>query len=265
MAEQASNRSLVLAATLVAGVALAGFAVGVQRGPSSSRTTGAVPERGDFPADVVARAHGVVPAIPYAQLPKVRRGPNAAWRSDLAAVGADKLAIPDEQRRASAEEVAAAIDARSQRRAFDGAPPTIPHPIEQRSADACLACHDKGLVAGSRRAPAMSHRAFVSCTQCHVEAREPSVAPPNPADVPSAFAGLPSPTAGARAYEGAPPTMPHPSWMRERCGSCHGASAPRGLQTSHLERRSCEQCHAPSAVFDQRLHGAGGPPGPWTP
>lgn len=265
MAEQPSNRSLVIAATLVVGVALAGFAVGIQRGPSRARTTGAVPERGDFPADVVARAHGVVPAIPYGQLPMVRRGPNAAWRSDLAAVAADKQPIPEAQRRASAEEVAAALDARAQRRAFDGAPPTVPHPIEQQSADACLACHEKGLLAGSRRAPAISHRAFVSCTQCHVEAREPSVAPPDPADVASAFVGLASPTAGARAFEGAPPTMPHPSWMRERCGSCHGPSAHPGLQTSHLARRSCEQCHAPAAIFDQRLDAAGGPPGPWSP
>jgi cytochrome c-type protein NapB len=138
----------------------------------------------------------------------------------------------------------------------------VPHPIEQRSADACLACHEKGLVAGERRAPAISHRAMTNCTQCHVEARDPAAAPPAPADVANTFAGLASPSGGARVHEGAPPTMPHGSWMRERCNSCHGASGHRGLQTSHLERRSCEQCHGSSATLEQREFGVGGPPTP---
>jgi cytochrome c-type protein NapB len=102
-----------------------------------------------------------------------------------------------------------------------------------------------------RHAAMLSHALHESCTQCHTTA---AAAPPPPGAPRSAidngFAGLGERT-GERAYPGAPPTMPHPSFMRERCESCHGVLG-LGIRTTHPWRASCPQCHAPSAALDQR-------------
>ncbi|HRC56557.1 MAG TPA: hypothetical protein PKU97_11575, partial [Kofleriaceae bacterium] len=68
----------------------------------------------------------------------------------------------------------------------------------------------------------------------------------------SAFVGLPAPGRGERAWPGAPPTIPHTTWMRERCDSCHGVWGASGLRSTHPWRQSCTQCHAPAAALDQR-------------
>jgi cytochrome c-type protein NapB len=102
----------------------------------------------------------------------------------------------------------------------------------------------------------MSHTAMASCTQCHVveEAPMPGGAdlPPDPRDVGNAFVGLPSPTAGPRAWDVAPPQVPHRTFMRENCDSCHGVNGRDALRSSHPWRESCEQCHAASAQADGR-------------
>src|SRR5690606_28103466 len=116
---------------------------------------------------------------------------------------------------------------RAERRAYDGAPPIVPHAIDERGAPACLACHEGGMRIDNRTAPAMSHEAFTSCLQCHAgpgeRARQSTLAPS--VATTSSFVGLPSPTHGERAHAGAPPTIPHRTFMRERCASCHGAWA----------------------------------------
>jgi cytochrome c-type protein NapB len=99
----------------------------------------------------------------------------------------------------------------------------------------------------------MSHPRRDSCLQCHVVAADPrpllgAEPPPPPA---TAFAGLP-PRRGDRAWAGAPPAIPHATWMRERCTSCHGPLGALGMRSTHPWRASCEQCHAPSAALDQR-------------
>lgn len=155
-----------------------------------------------------------------------------------------------------------AVGARGQLRAFDGAPPTIPHPVRQRSAAECLACHARGLAIGDAVARPAPHPAYASCTQCHVVSASP--APPSPpgraARAANGFRGLASPDRGDRAWAGAPPIIPHTTWMRQECGSCHGVSARAGLRATHPERRSCTQCHASSAALDQRIAAAGAAP-----
>ena len=191
----------------------------------------------------VHTVRGVVQSKPYRAL-RLRAGQRSALvTSDLNRLRADipkvTAAVPpqtEEQRRA-------ALAARAARRAFDGAPPTVPHPLDQQGVDTCLACHRQGLRLKGRLAPAMSHRAYTSCTQCHA----PGVAGgPAPAvQAASSFSGMTSPGRGDRAWQGAPPRIPHAVFMREHCAACHGVNGRQGLRTSHPSRRSCVQCHVP--------------------
>ena len=128
-------------------------------------------------------------------------------------------------------------------------------PMVQADSTSCLLCHQEATRIGDSIAPAMSHRAYTSCTQCHVSdtglpiewntgrfARDSN----------SEFAGEQTTPAGTRAYEGAPPTIPHRTLMRENCMSCHGEGGTSAIRTSHPDRQSCTQCHAPDAGYDQR-------------
>lgn len=155
--------------------------------------------------------------------------------------------------RVTEAERVAAVASRAERRAYDGAPPTIPHAVDQRGLPACVVCHERGMRVNGRVAPAMSHGPMASCLQCHApsggvpggEARAASLS------TASTFAGLEAPIRGERAQPGAPPQIPHRTFMRERCESCHGTWAS-GLAVSHPERQSCTQCHALSSALDQR-------------
>jgi len=145
----------------------------------------------------------------------------------------------------------AALERRATNRAFDGAPPTIPHHVDQKSAQACIACHGNGTVSASLRIPRMSHPFLANCTQCHVESNpSPLVATEFRENT---FVGLLAPDHGPRAYHKAPPQIPHPTWMRNDCMSCHGPAGAPGIRTSHPERKNCQQCHAPSAALDQKF------------
>lgn len=68
--------------------------------------------------------------------------------------------------------LAAGADGSAQeRRAYQGAPPLIPHSIDQTLVTSCLACHADGKIIKDRIAPKVSHPHFNNCTQCHVPAR----------------------------------------------------------------------------------------------
>ena len=148
-----------------------------------------------------------------------------------------------------------AMDDRAKRRAFEGAPPTIPHPVGQGSALECQVCHQRGVQIGSALAPPVSHPTYTMCTQCHVAETSP-IPPSKPitgaASVKNDFHGNRTSPAPYRLAASAPPQVPHPTFMRERCDACHGPSGRSGLQTSHPARGVCQQCHVPSAVVDQR-------------
>ena len=137
---------------------------------------------------------------------------------------------------------------RAARRAYDGAPPTIPH---DTSLTACLSCHgDEGMaIPGVGFAPASPHGADADgslkrCRQCHVPVSTASVL------VKSDLLGLPQAAVrGERATPGAPPTIPHSLQLRQHCLACHGGPAARAeIRTSHPERIRCRQCHAASAM-----------------
>lgn len=146
-----------------------------------------------------------------------------------------------------AEKSAASV--RAQRRAYDGAPPTIPHAV---MGVACTACHnERGMaVAGVGFAPPTPHEftpglSLTSrCEQCHVYKHTGELF------AASEFVPLAQDLRrGKRLYPGAPPVMPHAISMRDNCSACHtGPAAREEIRCSHPERSRCGQCHAQSST-----------------
>lgn len=142
---------------------------------------------------------------------------------------------------------------RAQLRAYAGAPPQVPHAVEQRGYPNCTTCHETGMHVEQMAASPMSHNTMANCLQCHVVAQNPlplEVTLEGEPLLDNSFAPVAQGAYGARAWDGAPPEIPHGTLMRERCVSCHGA-ADNGIGTTHPWRQSCVQCHARSAEADQ--------------
>jgi cytochrome c-type protein NapB len=229
-------------ATAVIAAGTAGLISGVE-GTRRAHAPG-----GSAADDLPAPAH--VEARSYRDMQQRAYGPNAelpaAWLRAIRAAPDPLVPIAqtdDDRERARAR--------RAGRRAYDGAPPVIPHPVDQLAAPACATCHEHGAVVAGLVAPVMSHARRDSCLQCHVVAADPRPAAGTPPPPETTFAGA-RPRRGERAWDGAPPAIPHATWMRERCTSCHGALGALGMRSTHPWRASCEQCHAPSAALDQR-------------
>lgn len=192
-------------------------------------------------------SNDVIPATDYSDMHDATMKRAASIRTSLTDLkwGFDPLA----EVKISPEQKQFALARRSQNRAFNGAPPTVPHTVDQMSTQSCMACHGEGFKSETLRISKMSHQFLANCTQCHVEN--------NPSHQTAAlfgensFVGLPAPTGGPRAYEGAPPMIPHSTWMRTNCMSCHGFSSQQGIRTTHPWRTNCQQCHAPSSVLEQ--------------
>ncbi|MDO9280691.1 MAG: diheme cytochrome c precursor [Pseudomonadota bacterium] len=244
-----STGALRVFLAVVLGVALIGFVSGTS---GEDVEPPALSEAARTPSEGTA---GLAPARSYAELRSSPRGVGSGWTADLAAladVGPGALDPVSLDGTSKATDLAA----RAARRAYDGAPPRIPHTVRQDAAPECLACHEDGLRFRGLLATPMSHASYTSCTQCHVvqEAPMPGGAdlPADPRLVANSFVGLASPTAGPRAWSVAPPQIPHRTWMREECDSCHGVNGRDALRSTHPWRASCEQCHTASATVDQR-------------
>ena len=133
---------------------------------------------------------------------------------------------------------------RAERRAYDGAPPVIPHEPLKAS---CVTCHTQSGEAVPRLGFAPANPHFMTsvagttqnCRQCHLfqNTQEEFTE--------STFVGIPQTiTKGKRAYPGAPPTIPHSGLMRENCIACHsGQSSRPEIRCKHTERVNCRQCH----------------------
>lgn len=157
-----------------------------------------------------------------------------------------KVAVPGQ-----AERLKSAASVRAQRRAFDGAPPTIPH--ASMGVD-CTSCHnERGLeVPALGFAPPSPHAhthglsELSRCEQCHVYRASDTLF------AASDFQPLAQQLArGDRLYPGAPPVMPHGTLMRESCAACHsGPAAREEIRCSHPERANCSQCHVAQTTHD---------------
>ncbi len=236
-----SARWLHVGAGIAVALAFTGYVAGTRPAPERPEpvsTTGA-------PA-TSERAPG------YSELREARRGDNARMYEGAMEALRQGLDPATPTAVATVEQRVRAVEARRAHRAYDGAPPTIPHEVDPLGTPGCLSCHGQGMKLGERVAPRISHPPYQSCNQCHVVAVAPKPLAPYPDTPANRFVGKASAGGGARAWPGAPPTMPHSEQMRSECASCHGPTGRPGLRTSHPERQSCVQCHASSAVLDQR-------------
>lgn len=131
-------------------------------------------------------------------------------------------------------------------RAYHGAPPSIPHPVDEHQNigdNSCLKCHDNGGFVEKYNAytPVTPHPELVNCVQCHVQQNS------NTLFKNGDFAKVNAPKVGNNnALLTSPPVIPHQTQLRENCLACHaGPSAPKEIRVTHPERVNCRQCHVP--------------------
>jgi len=234
---------LQVAFAAILGVAVIGFFVGTGSGPDIGNPL--------VQHEESTAAEHVEPVPTYTSLRSRAASGEDRWAAEREALarGEDAPALAGRS---------AAVTDRAASRAYDGAPPTIPHPVRQNAAAECMACHEDGLTVRGKSASAMPHDDLASCTQCHVVESPPmpgAMLPPDATFAVNSFKGLASPGPGPRAWSIAPPMTPHKTTMRERCDSCHGPNGRDPITTPHPERQSCEQCHAPSADANQMPFG----------
>jgi len=234
----------------VIAVALVGFFVGLGHPTPTGATHPAGPAGSDVrhsPAGSTEAASWVSPSVSYRELRERPIGPNREFTSGavvLASAGPELYApvevTPEMKRRSLAERAAL--------RAYNGAPPTVPHAVDPVSSESCLACHGSGAIIGGRVARPVPHERYANCQQCHAAALDLFAEESPFAE--SSFTGLPAPFEGERAWAGAPPVIPHSVQLRGECNACHGILGREGLRTSHPWRQSCTQCHALSQERD---------------
>jgi len=251
------RRMLAVIFVMVGMLSVSGFFMGMlQTEKHATRRFETIRQPDAGYAAAESHAHELPLAPYYGEIPVAAWLANRDWSSTLDDLPrADTRLVPgpvpDETERLAAVERRAAL------RAYDGAPPVIPHGIDHISSASCLSCHGEGgnFVIGGKRPAEISHPWVTNCTSCHVPEnglRQITAPQTERLSVGNAFSGKPSAGTGSRAYPEAPPTTPHPVWMRQNCMACHGPGREHAIRTSHPERGSCLQCHAPSAVFDNR-------------
>lgn len=139
------------------------------------------------------------------------------------------------------------LDVYHDRRAYPGAPPVIPHPVDPavaRTQD-CNTCHLRGgfTPAFNAYVPVTPHPEYANCLQCHVESSD------EPLFVETAWERVDPPPLHRPALPGSPPPIPHTLQLRDDCLACHGGpAAVAEIRTSHPERENCVQCHVPRSV-----------------
>lgn len=127
-----------------------------------------------------------------------------------------------------------------------------------------MTCHVLAVDESVPVAHPMGRARFADCIACHRgDAHEPFGAP---RVAPGQLGALPVPpaadvdaradcigchvfatTSGTVLFADAPvpPRIPHGTFLRTRCLSCHGEFGYEGLKTEHVHRSQCVQCHLP--------------------
>lgn len=171
-----SRRSVTVVLVATITIAVAGYVTGTSYPPS----------HGGYRADAAPETHPArVPTqagMAQARYADRNAELSAAFaRLGPAPVGARSGATPAERQAM-----------RDALRAFEGAPPMLPHAVDQRGMPACLACHQDGMTVNGRVAPAMTHTAYASCLQCHAPASGVPTRSPSPHSVSteSSFVGV---------------------------------------------------------------------------
>lgn len=250
------RKMLAVICLMIGMISVSGFFMGMRQ---TERETTRLLEATRAADAATSRADGVEADLP--QAPHYKEIGDAAWLANRdwsqTLVNLPRATPPEQLPVASQAEREAAIARRAERRAYDGAPPVIPHGIDTLSSASCLACHGKSgdFVIGGKRPAEISHPWITNCTSCHVPdsgLRQITLPPEDLLTVENFFKGKRSAGPGPRAYDSAPPVTPHPVWMRQNCMACHGPGRDQAIRTSHPERENCLQCHAPNSAFDNR-------------
>jgi nitrate reductase (cytochrome), electron transfer subunit len=234
-------RSVTICGAIAVGIGLVGFLVGIAEPVVPTRATDRVPA-------IPTESTRLAPS--YREINSAVVGPNQSWTSSFALLKQTRPDLFAPVVRTPAMKDAALRD-RLRTRAFDGAPPVIPHRVEQQSAQSCLVCHRDGMQLGHQIATKISHPHIANCLGCHVEQAGSlpiAIYAETPANL---FAGLLRAGPGFRAMPGAPPSIPHTTHLRGDCLSCHGLIARPGLRTTHPWLQNCVQCHASPAETER--------------
>ncbi len=245
-----TGRWMTIFLVLIIACSLIGYFVGISDGVPMPDGMGETAVVELVSESTIATNPKLVPAISYADVPKTAMGPTKEWQAMPQVLPQPDYDLytkiePSEADKALSSKV------RASRRAFNGAPPVISHPVENTNDATCYACHGQGVQLPGLKASVMSHQFLGNCVQCHAP-MAPAPFQEMDASVATRFVGLPAPKEGKRAYPGAPPTIPHSQWMRENCNACHGGPHGwKGMESTHPWRTNCTQCHAPSATLDQ--------------
>ena len=128
---------------------------------------------------------------------------------------------------------------RSENRAYDGAPPTIPHSKEELGRRDCIHCHKQGDAKSDGKYAAVTpHPNYLNCRQCHVEKHSDGVFRE------SNFVAYRITKTPKKAQPLGPPYIPHRLQYRENCRACHLKSDTSSeIVPGHGDRTNCTQCH----------------------
>jgi cytochrome c-type protein NapB len=134
------------------------------------------------------------------------------------------------------------LDEYYSRRQYPGAPPYIPHKVEEADLAPveCLTCHAKGGWTADlkRNTPITPHPEQTACRQCHIEQTDAQLF------VDIDWMSITTPRLGRSDLPGAPPPIPHELQMRGNCIACHvGPGAVASIRVEHPSRGNCRQCH----------------------
>ncbi len=248
-----STQSNFVIAFVVVAITVVGFFVGLQSPMNPELKLRSTARLADSASHLAGtdknRSPSVVPATHYREMPRVTAEKKQVSQTNLADLRTESRIDPAVEIVITEQQKRFALAMRDKNRAFNGAPPTVPHPVDQMSSQACMVCHQEGAKTDSLRISKMSHQYLENCSQCHVEADPQHMVATTFRR--NTFVGLPAPQGGPRAFPGAPPMIPHSTWMRVECNSCHGTAGQQGIRTTHPWRKNCLQCHAPSSSLDQ--------------
>ena len=176
---------------IVVAIAILGFILGLvnETPPAMDRPV---------PVAIVPDPHDVtvITATPYWELPETGLGPTRHWVQSL-----QRLIRPLDDTAGPIEASKDSFVQRSLRRAYAGAPPVIPHAVNQLGFDSCISCHGESVSIGGKEARPLPHPYLENCLQCH-GTRAPDLlgAIAEPANT---FVGSVSPSRN----DGPPPTL----------------------------------------------------------
>ncbi len=158
----------LLAGAIVISVTVVGYFTGLQAPMSRGgfAHTAVSPPIFTYNSSSSNAKPGVVPATAYSQMADLMRTRMVGQRTSLSDLKSFVVPVPasESEYLSTSNPITVAdknfaLAARALNRAFNGAPPTVPHPVDQISTQSCLACHGEGFNTSTLRASKKPSRA----------------------------------------------------------------------------------------------------------